>query len=103
MARVCRPAGRVAVLEFSLPRTRPLRAVYGWYLRRVLPRIGRALARSRRGAYNYLPASVGEFLPREVLVRRMEQAGLTDVRCYPLTFGIAALYVGVKKAQGIGD
>ena len=96
MARVCRPGGRVAVLEFSLPRTRPLRAIYGWYFRRVLPRIGQALARNRRGAYNYLPASVGEFLPREVLMRKMEQAGLMDVRCHPLTFGIAAVYVGVK-------
>jgi len=103
MARVCRPGGRVAVLEFSLPRIWPLRAIYGWYFRRVLPRIGQGLARNRRGAYNYLPASVGEFLPREVLVRKMEQAGLGEVRCYPLTFGIAAVYVGVKKGLGIGD
>src|SRR6516225_447280 len=35
MARVCRPEGRVAVLEFSLPR-RPLRGIYNWYFRKVL-------------------------------------------------------------------
>lgn len=104
MARVCRPGGRVAVLEFSLPRSRRLRAIYGWYFRHVLPRIGQALARNRQGAYNYLPASVGEFFEPEALSRRMEQAGLGGVRCYPLTFGIASLYVGGKgfRVQGSG-
>jgi demethylmenaquinone methyltransferase / 2-methoxy-6-polyprenyl-1,4-benzoquinol methylase len=98
MARVCRPGGRVAVLEFSLPTNAAFRAVYGWYFRRVLPRIGQALARNPQGAYNYLPASVGDFFSRETLVAKMEQAGLTDVRCCPLTFGIAAIYVG-RKAE----
>ncbi len=96
MARVCRPGGRVAVLEFSLPRNAAFRAVYGWYFGRVLPRIGQAVARNRQGAYNYLPASVGEFFSPQALVAKMEQAGLADVRCWPLTFGIAAIYVGRK-------
>ena len=61
MVRVCRPGGRVAVLEFSMPRRRPLRGVYGWYFRCVLPRIGQWLTRNRQGAYRYLPESVGEF------------------------------------------
>ena len=46
MVRVCRPGGRVAVLEFSQPRWQPFRAIYGWYFRNVLPRIGQALART---------------------------------------------------------
>lgn len=96
MARVCRPGGRVAVLEFSLPRSQPLKAIYGWYFRRLLPWIGQALARNRQEAYNYLPASVGEFPQGEALAERMRQAGLGDVRCHPFTFGIASLYVGTK-------
>ena len=94
MTRVCRPGGRVAVLEFGMPRTRVLRALYEWYFRRVLPRLGQALARNRQEAYCYLPASVREFPQREALVARMQQAGLPQVRYYPLTFGIAGLYVG---------
>src|SRR5262245_15687252 len=35
MARVCRPGGRVAVLEFSMPRWRPFRGIYAWYFRHV--------------------------------------------------------------------
>lgn len=96
MARVCRPGGRVAVLEFSLPRRQPLRALYGWYFRRVLPRIGQALARNLSDAYNYLPQSVGEFPSGEALAERMRAAGLRQVRWVSLSLGVATLYVGVK-------
>ena len=58
MIRVCRPGGRVVVLEFSLPGNRLLRGLYTWYFRNVLPRIGQLLARNSQEAYNYLPASV---------------------------------------------
>jgi len=96
MARVCRPGGRVAVLEFTLPKGRVLGRLYGWYFQRVLPRIGQALARNRQAAYNYLPASVGQFPQREALAERMARAGLRDVEFHPFTFGIATLYVGTK-------
>jgi demethylmenaquinone methyltransferase / 2-methoxy-6-polyprenyl-1,4-benzoquinol methylase len=96
MVRVLRPAGRLAVLEFSMPTLRPLRAAYGLYFRRVLPRVGRWLAGDKRDAYNYLPASVAEFPAGEALAQRMRDAGLGSVRFRPLTLGVATLYVGVK-------
>jgi demethylmenaquinone methyltransferase/2-methoxy-6-polyprenyl-1,4-benzoquinol methylase len=96
MARVCRPGGTVAVLEFSQPNWQPFRAVYGWYFRHVLPRIGQALARNRQDAYNYLPESVGEFPSGEALAERMRAAGLHAVRHRALTLGVATLYTGVK-------
>jgi len=96
MTRVCRPGGRVAILEFSSPRRRPLRGLYNWYFRKVLPRIGQAVSGSRSSAYDYLPASVGEFPSGEALVEQMRGAGLRDVTYTPLTFGVATLYVGVK-------
>ena len=96
MTRVCRPGGTVAVLEFSQPTWQPFRAVYGWYFRHVLPRIGQALARNRLDAYEYLPESVGEFPSGRALCEKLERAGLREVRFQPLTFGIATLYTGVK-------
>ena len=96
MFRVCRPEGRVAVLEFSTPRWAPIRAVYLWYFRHILPRVGQGLAKNAHSAYNYLPASVGEFPQDEALAQRMRNAGLREVCYYPFTFGIATLYVGVK-------
>lgn len=99
MVRVCAPGGRVAVLEFSSPRWQPLKAIYGWYFRHVLPRIGQWFARNSESAYEYLPASVGDFPQYEQLAEQMRAAGLVNVRFVPFTFGVATLYVGEKSGQ----
>ena len=96
MVRVCAPGGRVVVLEFSTPRWQPFKAIYDWYFRNVLPRIGQWLARNQHSAYNYLPESVGEFPQGDALVERMCAAGLSDVWYRGLTLGVATLYVGTK-------
>jgi demethylmenaquinone methyltransferase/2-methoxy-6-polyprenyl-1,4-benzoquinol methylase len=100
MTRVCQPGGQVAVLEFSTPRRQPMRGIYLWFFRHVLPRVGQAVSRSKLHAYNYLPQSVGEFDDGEALCRRMRDAGLAAVKFWPMTFGVATLYVGVKQAVG---
>jgi demethylmenaquinone methyltransferase/2-methoxy-6-polyprenyl-1,4-benzoquinol methylase len=99
MVRVAAPGGRVAVLEFSSPTWQPFKSIYGWYFRRVLPRIGQLVSRNASAAYEYLPQSVGEFPQGEALAERMRTAGLVEVRCYPLTLGIATLYVGAKAVS----
>src|SRR5437870_2582595 len=60
MARVLKPGGRAAILEFAVPTLPGWRSVYGWYLSQVLPRVGRAVSR-HDGAYAYLPASIDAF------------------------------------------
>ncbi|TWT87417.1 UbiE/COQ5 methyltransferase [Pseudobythopirellula maris] len=97
MTRVCASGGKIAVLEFTTPRRQPLRGMYGWYFRNVLPRIGQTVMRNNSAAYEYLPASVGQFYEYEQLTERMEAAGLKNVAYYPLTFGVATLYVGEKN------
>jgi demethylmenaquinone methyltransferase/2-methoxy-6-polyprenyl-1,4-benzoquinol methylase len=96
MVRVTRPGGRVAILEFSRPRHWLFGRLYRFYFRRVLPAVGQLVSRSRDDAYHYLPASVQEFPDGEALAERLRGHGLTAVRWYPMTFGIATLYVGVK-------
>lgn len=96
MIRVCRSGGRVAVLEFSQPRSRLFGALYRCYFRHVLPRIGQLVSGSRMDAYHYLPQSVGEFPDGAALAALLQECGLREVQYRPLTFGVATLYWGRK-------
>lgn len=96
MTRVCRPGGKIAVLEFSMPTWQPMKLFYGLYFKYVLPRIGQMFAKNKSDAYNYLPESVGQFPMGEALAAKMRAAGMSRVTFHPLTFGVATLYIGVK-------
>ncbi len=95
MARTLRPGGRLAILEFGVPRIPGLSAFYLWYFTYVLPRVGRAVS-GHNAAYSYLPASVGTFPPPREFMSILTAAGFTDVRADPLTFGIVYLYTARK-------
>jgi demethylmenaquinone methyltransferase/2-methoxy-6-polyprenyl-1,4-benzoquinol methylase len=91
MVRVLRPGGRLAILEFGVPRIPGIRPLYLWYFTHVLPLVGRALS-GHAAAYSYLPASVGTFAPPAQFVETLRAAGFTDIHADPLTFGIVYLY-----------
>jgi demethylmenaquinone methyltransferase/2-methoxy-6-polyprenyl-1,4-benzoquinol methylase len=95
LARVLRPGGRVAILEFGLPRARWFRSLYLWYAERVMPRVG-ALVSRHGSAYAYLPESVGRFPPPETFGSTLQSAGFPHVTIVPLTLGIVYLYVARK-------
>jgi demethylmenaquinone methyltransferase/2-methoxy-6-polyprenyl-1,4-benzoquinol methylase len=95
MARSLKPGGRLAILEFGVPRVPGLRALYQWYFNQVLPRLGQ-LVSGHSAAYSYLPASVGAFPPPPEFVKVLEQSGFSNVRAVPLSFGIVYLYVARK-------
>ena len=97
MTRVCRPGGRVlrCPRDFSTPRWQPFRGIYLLYFRYVLPRIGQFFARNNSDAYEYLHGSGGS-VSRRRGTERMRSVGLKNVKYWPLTFGIATLYVGRK-------
>src|SRR3989475_2942564 len=89
--RVLKPGARFVVLEFATPRFAPLRALYLFYFRRVLPAIGRAVSK-HRDAYTYLPESVLEFPGPDAFARRLGDAGFSDVRYELLSGGICAVH-----------
>jgi demethylmenaquinone methyltransferase/2-methoxy-6-polyprenyl-1,4-benzoquinol methylase len=90
----------VAILEFSRPTGPLLGGLYLFFFRKILPRIGQAIAPNEHDAYHYLPNSVLQFPDGQAMLDLLATRGLTEVRAYPLTFGIATLYVGVKPSKG---
>jgi demethylmenaquinone methyltransferase/2-methoxy-6-polyprenyl-1,4-benzoquinol methylase len=96
--RVTRPGGKVAILEFSRPRGPVLSRLYLTFFRHFLPRIGQAIAPNADNAYDYLPRSVLAFPDGQEMLDLLAARGLTDLKHYPLTRGIATLYVGTKPA-----
>jgi demethylmenaquinone methyltransferase/2-methoxy-6-polyprenyl-1,4-benzoquinol methylase len=91
MRRVLAPGGRLAILEFAIPSTPGLRALYLGYFNHVLPLIGRLISR-HTGAYTYLPASVGAFASSDEFVTILRHHGFIDVSAARLTIGIVFLY-----------
>jgi demethylmenaquinone methyltransferase / 2-methoxy-6-polyprenyl-1,4-benzoquinol methylase len=97
MIRVAKIGGKVGILEFSKPRVPILRWCYLAYFKYLLPKIGQQVSGNDHGAYEYLPASVLAFPDGPVMVELLTSRGLRDVVAYPLTLGIATLYVGSKS------
>ena len=95
LARTIKPVGKVVILEFSRPRKRVFRALYEFYSYKILPRIGGLVSRDKR-AYEYLPASVGEFPAPEEFMAMMARAGFRNCRARSQSFGIAQIYIGER-------
>jgi ubiquinone/menaquinone biosynthesis methyltransferase len=95
LARVLRPGGRVAILEFGMPRTPIVSHVYRAYFRLVVPRIGRLIS-GHGDAYEYLPVSVVGFPYGEAFAGLLREAGFRDVCATAMTFGTVYLYTGVR-------
>src|SRR5690606_29665532 len=94
-ARVLRPGARFVVLEFTTPPRQPLRGLYFFYFRRILPMIGRLVSKHRT-AYTWLPESVLAFPEPDALSAQMRAAGFGEVTYRRLLGGICAVHVGVR-------
>jgi demethylmenaquinone methyltransferase/2-methoxy-6-polyprenyl-1,4-benzoquinol methylase len=96
-ARVLRPGARLVILEMALPPARWLRTLYQFYLRRVLPWIGRRISRHAT-AYTWLPASTLAFPEPAELARRMAAQGFTQISYGLFMAGVCAMHVGTRPA-----
>jgi demethylmenaquinone methyltransferase/2-methoxy-6-polyprenyl-1,4-benzoquinol methylase len=93
--RVLKPGGTLAILEFTEPPRGVLGALYRWYFRSVLPKIGQLIS-GERLAYTYLPKSVARFFRPAELASLMETAGYQAVEFSVWTLGTVALHTGVR-------
>jgi demethylmenaquinone methyltransferase/2-methoxy-6-polyprenyl-1,4-benzoquinol methylase len=95
MRRVVKPGGMVVSLELSKPTWQPFKSIYYFYFQRILPLMGRLLAK-RYEQYKWLPESLIHFPDHKDLARIFRECGLERVEARPFTGGIAALHLGIK-------
>ncbi len=93
--RVLKPGGRLVVLEFSQPKSFPIKQLYSFYGRYILPGIGRLIS-GDSGAYTYLPESIAVFPEGNDFLEFMSDAGFSELSGRRLTFGIASMYSGIR-------
>jgi demethylmenaquinone methyltransferase/2-methoxy-6-polyprenyl-1,4-benzoquinol methylase len=97
MARVLRPDGRFACLEFSRPENPALRALYDLYSFTLMPLLGRIFAGNGL-AYRRMAESIRFFpLPGEVAAM-MRRAGFDRIGVKRLSNGIAVLHTARRAA-----
>lgn len=102
MQRVVKPGGMVVSLELSKPTWQPFKGIYYFYFRRILPLLGKLIAKKYE-QYRWLPESLVSFPDHKELARIFRETGLTGVEAYPLTGGIAALHLGYKPVPQEGS
>jgi demethylmenaquinone methyltransferase/2-methoxy-6-polyprenyl-1,4-benzoquinol methylase len=89
LARVVRPGGTIAGLEFAIPHGL-WRPPWELYVRAVLPLAGRAISPGWHDVGGFLGESIREFYarwPEPTLLQLWRDAGITDVRSQRLSLG----------------
>ncbi|MGI9525721.1 MAG: bifunctional demethylmenaquinone methyltransferase/2-methoxy-6-polyprenyl-1,4-benzoquinol methylase UbiE [Weeksellaceae bacterium] len=93
--RVLKPGGTLVILEFSQPQKFPMKQLYNFYFKNILPIIGKTFSKDPR-AYTYLPESVQAFPYGERLNKILANVGFQNPKDKELTFGIASIYTCTK-------
>ena len=94
--RVLKPSGRVFILEFSMPERFPVKQLYRFYFKRILPKIGQRVSKDAC-AYTYLPQSVDRFPKPDVFLQLLAEKWLENGTKRRLSFGIASLFEAEKR------
>lgn len=94
--RVLKSDGRLMIMEFAIPTNAFIKAIYFFYFRYFLPRIGNLVSK-HKDAYTYLNQSVEDFPYGDDFLALMKKAGFKNLSKESLTFGIAMLYIGDKN------
>jgi demethylmenaquinone methyltransferase / 2-methoxy-6-polyprenyl-1,4-benzoquinol methylase len=103
LARVVRPGGRIASLEFAVPPSGFWRALWRLYVRVGLPALGRLVSREWQETGSFLARSIPEFYerhPLEDVVRMWSDAGIDDVTAKRMSLGGGVVIWGTRDGGG---
>ncbi len=97
LARVVRPGGRIAMIEFGVPGDPVLRALWRAWTRFGLPSLGRLVSSAWFEVGRFLGPNIEEFHAREPdLPGLWRSAGIGDVRLHPMSFGAGIVMSGIR-------
>jgi demethylmenaquinone methyltransferase / 2-methoxy-6-polyprenyl-1,4-benzoquinol methylase len=99
LARVVKPGGRIAALEFGLPDPPLWRPLWRLYTRLVLPAAGRVFGREWYDVGRFLGPSIEELYTRWPIERQVElwrAAGIGEVRVRRMSVGGGVVFSGAR-------
>jgi demethylmenaquinone methyltransferase/2-methoxy-6-polyprenyl-1,4-benzoquinol methylase len=99
LARVVKPGGRIAALEFGLPDPPLWRPLWRLYVRAFLPAVGRLFGAEWFEVGRFLGPSIEELYARWPLERQVDlwrAAGIADVRVRRMSLGGGVVFSGVR-------
>ena len=96
LARVVEPGGRIALVDITEPRSRPIRQLFDAYFGTVAPALGALVG--KRDAYRYLVRSVAQLPPPAQVCAMLARAGFEQPRAKPLTGGMVTLFTAMRAA-----
>ena len=98
MLRVLKPGGQAVILEFSKPKAFPVKQLFGFYSKVLIPLFGKYISKDER-AYTYLPESVAAFPEGTDMMNVLQKVGYHAHKQIRLSGGIASIYIGQKPLQ----
>ena len=93
--RVLKPGGILAILETSQPESFPMKQLFKFYSKYIIPTIGGLFSKDK-SAYSYLPESAAAFPYGKNFNNILQKNGFNSATNKPLTFGIASMYTAKK-------
>jgi demethylmenaquinone methyltransferase/2-methoxy-6-polyprenyl-1,4-benzoquinol methylase len=99
LARVVRPGGTIASLEFAVPRSRVARALWMIYTRVGLPALGRLVSRDWYEVGRFLGPSISGFYrrhPQAAVADLWRRAGIGSIMVREMSLGGGVVMSGVR-------
>lgn len=93
--RVLKPNGVFVVLETSQPTKFPMKQLFKFYSKYVIPTIGGLFSKDKK-AYTYLPESAAKFPYGEAFNNILLKNGFNTATDKPVAFGISSIYTATK-------
>jgi demethylmenaquinone methyltransferase/2-methoxy-6-polyprenyl-1,4-benzoquinol methylase len=98
LARVVKPGGRIGMIEFGVPGSRPLRGLWRVHTRTALPAFGRVVSRAWYDVGRFLGPNIEEFHRNEPdLAQLWRASGIRDVHLSRPSFGAGLVMWGTRS------